>query len=76
VVTDQAMPELTGLGLAKRIRALPSDVPIILCTGFLEPRLEGEVAQLGIAEVVQKPYSRVRLAGAAQRALASREPRA
>ena len=72
VITDQAMPELTGLGLARRIRALPSAVPIILCTGYLEPRLEEEVAQLGIDQVLHKPYSRVRLAGAAQRALAGR----
>ncbi|MFH1034408.1 MAG: ATP-binding protein [Pseudomonadota bacterium] len=71
VITDQAMPELTGLGLARRIRSLPSAVPLILCTGFLEPRLEEELAQLGIAEVLHKPYSRARLAGAAQRALAA-----
>jgi CheY-like chemotaxis protein len=34
VLTDQTMPELTGLALAKEMLALRPDMPIIMCTGF------------------------------------------
>ena len=34
VITDQTMPELTGLELAKEILAIRPDLPVILCTGF------------------------------------------
>ncbi|MBI4798977.1 MAG: response regulator, partial [Desulfarculus sp.] len=74
VVTDQAMPEMTGLMLARRIRSLPSQVPIILCTGFMEPSLDQEIQELGIAEVINKPYSKARLATAVQRALSGGQP--
>ena len=36
VITDVTMPELTGAELAKRLRAIRSDIPIILVTGFSE----------------------------------------
>ena len=34
VITDQTMPEMTGVELAKEILALRADMPIIMCTGF------------------------------------------
>ena len=34
VVTDQTMPQMTGDVLARELRQLRSDIPIILCTGF------------------------------------------
>jgi DNA-binding NtrC family response regulator len=34
VITDQTMPNLTGLELAKEILALRPDMPIIMGTGF------------------------------------------
>ena len=34
VITDQTMPEMTGVDLAKEILALRADMPIIMCTGF------------------------------------------
>ena len=34
VITDQTMPEMTGLELAKEILAIRPDMPIIMCTGF------------------------------------------
>jgi CheY-like chemotaxis protein len=37
VITDQAMPQMTGTQLADAIRAEGRDLPIILATGFAEP---------------------------------------
>ena len=34
VITDQTMPEMTGVELAKEVLALRPDMPIIMCTGF------------------------------------------
>ena len=34
VITDQTMPEMTGIELAKEVLAIRADMPIIMCTGF------------------------------------------
>lgn len=34
VVTDMTMPDLTGIQLARKIRMISPDIPIILCTGY------------------------------------------
>ena len=34
VMTDQTMPEMTGVELAKEILAIRKDMPVVLCTGF------------------------------------------
>jgi CheY-like chemotaxis protein len=36
IVTDQMMPEMTGLQLARAIEALVPDMPIVLASGFSE----------------------------------------
>ena len=55
VITDLTMPNLTGDELAKEIKAIRSDTPIILCTGYSEKILPERVEELGISEVVLKP---------------------
>jgi CheY-like chemotaxis protein len=70
VVTDQGMPEMTGLQLAARIRALRPEFPIILATGYAElpqtdtlklPRLskpyEQEELSAAIARLIRKKAS-------------------
>jgi CheY-like chemotaxis protein len=36
IVTDQAMPKMTGIALAKRVREVKPDMPIIIATGYAE----------------------------------------
>ena len=36
VITDMAMPQMTGTDLAKEILSIRPDIPIIVCTGFSE----------------------------------------
>ena len=57
VITDQAMPHVTGRELAEELFRIRSDIPIILCTGFSEVIHEEEAKILGIREFVMKPYS-------------------
>lgn len=48
LVSDQTMPGLTGVELAKAVRALQPELPIILCTGY-SATLDSELAtDLGV----------------------------
>jgi PAS domain S-box-containing protein len=62
VITDQTMPEITGLELAKEIIAIRSDIPIILCTGFSRD-VDAEAAKAtGIRTFLSKPLTRREIA--------------
>ncbi len=55
VITDQTMPEITGLELARSMLALRPDLPIILCTGYSAALSEHEVHVAGIRRFLAKP---------------------
>jgi CheY-like chemotaxis protein len=55
VVTDQTMPKLSGIELARRLRALRGDLPIILYTGNADAIGEDERARAGVDALVRKP---------------------
>jgi CheY-like chemotaxis protein len=60
VVTDQQMPEMTGIELCSALRKLPEymDCPIILLTAKgLELELPRLREELGISGVFSKPFS-------------------
>ncbi|MGA8601850.1 MAG: PAS domain S-box protein [Beijerinckiaceae bacterium] len=71
VITDQAMPVMTGTQLAEAIRAERRDLPIILATGFAElpPDAGGDLLKL------DKPFRQEDLADAISAAM-QREQRA
>ncbi len=57
VVTDQTMPRMSGVELAKAIMKMRTDIPIILSTGFSE-KVNGEtVGHFGIRAFIMKPYT-------------------
>lgn len=55
VLTDEAMPDLTGTELAQEVRKLRSATPIILMTGYGSGKLMSRAAESGINEVLRKP---------------------
>lgn len=55
VISDQTMPKMTGIELARRIRQVRRDLPIFLCTGYSESVSEADVRAIGLCEVVLKP---------------------
>jgi PAS domain S-box-containing protein len=57
VVTDFAMPELSGMALAEQLRATRAHVPIIVVSGFIEDSLREQAAALDIDWLIAKPYS-------------------
>ncbi|MDA3897127.1 MAG: PAS domain S-box protein [Desulfobacteraceae bacterium] len=58
VITDMTMPHMTGDQLARQLIKIRPDIPIILCTGFSNKKLEDEVKKIGIREFLMKPISR------------------
>jgi len=75
VLTDEAMPELLGTELAREIRLLRPDVPIILMSGHGGAPLAHRAAAIGVKEVLHKPLQRLELAESLARALdRAREP--
>lgn len=61
VVTDMAMPGMSGKELSREILALRPEMPIVLCTGYSEV-INGESArENGIREFLQKPVSMTQL---------------
>jgi PAS domain S-box-containing protein len=63
VITDQTMPNLTGIELAKKLVKIRPDIPIILCSGFSEVISKEEVKAIGIREYIDKPIVRNTIAG-------------
>ena len=55
VVSDLAMPDLTGLELAQKVTAVRPNLPVIICTGFSE-RMNTDLAKsIGIIGFLMKP---------------------
>lgn len=55
IITDQTMPRLSGLELAKIITALPQQIPVFLYTGYSETVTEEVALAAGIRAFLQKP---------------------
>jgi len=69
VITDQAMPAMSGMRLAKKLLKIRPDVPIILCTGYSATTSREKAKEAGIKEFIMKPLARHELAQAIRRAL-------
>jgi PAS domain S-box-containing protein len=55
VLTDETMPELTGTELAREIRRLRPEIPIVLMSGYSGSRLTERARAVGVTEVLRKP---------------------
>ena len=55
VLSDEAMPDMTGSELAKEIRKLHPDIPIVLMSGYVTPALHTRAQEAGVVEVLAKP---------------------
>lgn len=62
IITDQTMPEITGLELAGEVLTLRPDMPIILCTGFSHLIDAAGAAAAGIRAFLMKPLTKGELA--------------
>lgn len=55
VITDQTMPQLTGMELSRELHSQQPDLPVILCTGFSEKVNEENIRKVGAVGLLMKP---------------------
>jgi DNA-binding NtrC family response regulator len=56
VVSDITMPHIQGDALAKTISSIRPDVPIVLCTGYGITFSSEFLKELGVKELIHKPF--------------------
>jgi PAS domain S-box-containing protein len=69
LLTDEAMPDLTGAALAHEVRRIRADLPILIITGHGGAQLAQKAAAVGAKEVLHKPLRGNELAEAIARVL-------
>ncbi|MBI9082327.1 MAG: PAS domain S-box protein [Desulfobacterales bacterium] len=69
IITDMAMPHLTGDKLAEAVLQIRPDKPIILCTGYSEMMSKERAMNMGIRAFMEKPVERIDLALAVRQVL-------
>ena len=74
IITDQTMPDITGLELITQIRQLNPSIPIILTTGYSDAISREQAAKLNI-DFMDKPVSTEQLLYAVSNLLHSRKMR-
>jgi PAS domain S-box-containing protein len=62
VITDQTMPDMTGVELAEKILAIRPDIPVILCTGFSHLVDADSARATGIKGFAMKPLTKREIA--------------
>lgn len=71
ILTDQTMPDMTGLELGWEIRKIRQDIPILLCSGYSDRISEAKLEECGIRELLLKPIRIGTLAASLAGALAA-----
>lgn len=69
VVTDRSMPGMDGETLAREIKKFSQQTPVIMVTGFAEPR-----PCAAVDAILHKPFTRAMIAQAITRCLAAVDP--
>lgn len=57
VLTDLAMPHMSGLEFAQQILAISPGTPVAIASGYVDPRDAETARALGILAVVAKPHT-------------------
>lgn len=69
VISDMTMPQMDGVTLTKKLKALRPDVPIIICTGHSSVINEENAKKAGVSAYIMKPMSMSKLATLIREAL-------
>jgi CheY-like chemotaxis protein len=57
VISDRAMPRMSGEQLVRKILSIRPDVPILFITGLADPAFHAAARALGAREVILKPVT-------------------
>ena len=69
IITDQTMPEITGMDLIKEIKTINPSTPVILCTGFGDNINKIKLEQYNIDDFILKPVTIKKLADSIRKVL-------
>ncbi|NVO29419.1 sigma-54-dependent Fis family transcriptional regulator [Donghicola sp. C2-DW-16] len=72
VLSDVRMPGIDGIELAKRIRAIDPELPVVLLTGHGDVEMAVQALRDGVYDFMTKPTSRATLETTLARALSAR----
>ncbi|HYD04962.1 MAG TPA: response regulator FixJ [Reyranella sp.] len=70
ILTDVRMPEMSGLDLVRRLKALNVAMPIVIMTGHADVPLAIEAMKAGVVDFLEKPFDDEALLSALRAALA------
>lgn len=57
VVTDLSMPGMSGFDVARALREIRSDIPILMTSGYVRPEDRAMAQARGILDLILKPTS-------------------
>jgi len=55
LITDQTMPQMTGLQLSAEVRSIRPEFPVIIMTGFSDVVTAENYKRLGLSDLIMKP---------------------
>ncbi len=73
IISDMSMPGMTGDKLAKELRTIRPNIPIILCTGHSERINDEKAKAIGVRALVMKPIVKNELARTIRKVLDGNE---
>ncbi len=76
VLTDLAMPDISGDELARELTNTRTDIPVILCSGFYEAADKERLSRSGISAFIEKPLTSQDLSKTVRRVLDQGKPAA
>lgn len=56
VITDQTMPEMTGVELVGKLLDISPELPVIICTGYSNLISEDNAQKMGVRGFIMKPF--------------------
>ncbi len=56
IFTDIKMPDMDGFQLVKKIRELDRNVPIVVCSGFIDEINKKKILDCGANSYIEKPF--------------------
>jgi CheY-like chemotaxis protein len=74
VITDQTMPQLTGLELAQRLHTLRPRLPVLLYTGNATELRAAELRRCGVSRALRKPLDPDVLRATVRELLGAQDP--
>jgi signal transduction histidine kinase/ActR/RegA family two-component response regulator len=75
LITDQNMPEMSGLELLAAVKAQRPDLPCLICSAFSESLTDAALREAGAFALVRKPVDKDLLLATLERAVGTRGAR-